>query len=81
MHGLRKSDNSFIDFGEAYFSKINSGVVKGWKYHKKMSQNFSVPYGKLKLVFEPNDGSDAFEREVFQFEKPGIALSLSLIHI
>ena len=32
--------------------------------------------GKLKLVFEPNDGSDAFEREVFQFDKPGIALSM-----
>ena len=51
LHVLKSTDPFFTKFGEAYFSKINSGVVKGWKYHKKMSQNFSVPYGKLKLVF------------------------------
>ena len=51
LHVLKSTDSHFTKFGEAYFSKINSGVVKGWKYHKKMTQNFSVPSGKLKLVF------------------------------
>ena len=32
--------------------------------------------GKLKMIFEPEDGSEKIEREVFQFEKPGIALSM-----
>ena len=32
--------------------------------------------GKLKMIFEPDDGSKLIEREVFQFTKPGIALSM-----
>lgn len=51
LHVLKSTDSHFTKFGEAYFSKINSGVIKGWKYHKKMSQNFSVPHGKIKFVF------------------------------
>jgi len=32
--------------------------------------------GKLKMIFEPDDGSDLIEKEVFQFDKPGVALSM-----
>ena len=32
--------------------------------------------GKLKLVFEPQDGSPNLEKDVYQFQKPGIALSM-----
>ena len=32
--------------------------------------------GKLKMVFEPTDGSEGFEKEVFNFERNGIALSM-----
>ena len=32
--------------------------------------------GKLKMVFEPTDGSEGFVKEVFNFEKKGIALSM-----
>ena len=32
--------------------------------------------GKLKMVFEPTDGSKGFEKEVFNFERNGIALSM-----
>ena len=32
--------------------------------------------GKLKMVFEPTDGSEGFEKEVFNFERKGIALSM-----
>ena len=32
--------------------------------------------GKLKLVFEPTDGSEGFVKEVFHFEKEGVALSM-----
>ena len=32
--------------------------------------------GKLKMIFEPDDGSKKIEKEVFKFEQPGIALSM-----
>jgi len=32
--------------------------------------------GKLKMVFEPNDGSKTIEKEVFNFESSGVALSM-----
>ena len=32
--------------------------------------------GKLKMVFEPSDGSKIIEKEVYEFKKPGIALSM-----
>ena len=32
--------------------------------------------GKLKMVFEPNDGSSKNEKKVYEFEKPGVALSM-----
>ena len=32
--------------------------------------------GKLKMVFEPKDGTDGFTKDVYEFEKEGIALSM-----
>ena len=32
--------------------------------------------GILKMVFEPNDGSEGFTKDVYEFEKPGVALSM-----
>jgi isocitrate dehydrogenase len=32
--------------------------------------------GKLKMIFEPNDGSEKIEKNVYEFESPGIALSM-----
>ena len=32
--------------------------------------------GKLKMVFEPSDGSEGFTKDVYKFEKEGIALSM-----
>ena len=52
MHGLKKKElKKTWSFGEAYFSKIKYKKVKAWKYHKKMTLNFVVPYGKVKFVF------------------------------
>jgi dTDP-4-dehydrorhamnose 3,5-epimerase len=54
FHVMKNNSETFYSFGEAYFSKINKKVVKGWKSHKEMKQNFCVPYGKLKLVLFDN---------------------------
>ncbi len=50
MHMLRADSPFFIEFGEIYFSVVNSGAVKAWKRHLKMTQHFAVPVGKINLV-------------------------------
>lgn len=60
MHMLRSDDPLFSQFGEIYFSVVNPGVVKAWKKHKKMTQHFAVPKGKIRLVIyddRPESGS------------------------
>ena len=50
LHGLKKNDDNFYGFGEAYFSTINYGEIKGWKRHSEMVLNIVVPIGKIKFV-------------------------------
>jgi dTDP-4-dehydrorhamnose 3,5-epimerase len=47
LHALKSSDNSFSQFGEAYFTSIISGEIKGWKKHTKMCLNLIVPLGSV----------------------------------
>ena len=49
-HALKKTDNGFLSFGEAYFSSVEYKLIKGWKKHKKMTLNFIVPVGIIKFV-------------------------------
>ncbi len=50
MHMLRRDDPDFEKFGEIYFSVVYPGVIKGWHLHKKMTLNYAVPVGMVKLV-------------------------------
>ena len=50
MHALKSSDNSYLGFGEAYFSTVNQGETKGWKQHKGMTSNLIVPHGLVRFV-------------------------------
>lgn len=57
MHAMKRSDPGFTDFGEAYFSWIESGAVKAWKLHKRMTLNLVVPVGAVRFVFhQPGAG-------------------------
>jgi dTDP-4-dehydrorhamnose 3,5-epimerase len=49
-HAIKKSDNEFSGFGEAYFSTVNKGAIKGWKKHTRMVVNLIVPVGEIKFV-------------------------------
>lgn len=49
-HGLKKSDSSFSGFGEAYFSSVEKGVIKGWKRHNHMTMNLIVIVGEVQFV-------------------------------
>ena len=50
FHAMRKSDSGFSGFGEAYFSTIIQGEIKGWKLHTKMILNIIVPMGEIEFV-------------------------------
>ncbi|MGE5482646.1 MAG: dTDP-4-dehydrorhamnose 3,5-epimerase family protein [Bacteroidota bacterium] len=50
MHMLRSDVPHFQQFGEIYFSMVYPGVVKGWHLHKRMTLNYAVPIGMVKLV-------------------------------
>lgn len=50
MHMLRADSPDFKSFGEIYFSCVYPGAIKGWHYHKKITQNYAVPVGRIKLV-------------------------------
>jgi dTDP-4-dehydrorhamnose 3,5-epimerase len=50
MHMLRADAPHFQAFGEIYFSCVFPDVIKGWHIHEKMTLNYAVPHGRIKLV-------------------------------
>ena len=54
LHMMRSDSKLFDEFGEIYFSTINKNMIKAWKYHKRITQNFAVPHGSIRLVFYDN---------------------------
>ncbi len=50
MHMIRADDSNFDKFGEIYFSVVFPDVVKGWHLHTKMTLNYAVISGMIKLV-------------------------------
>lgn len=62
LHGLKKSDESYAGFGEAYFSCVQRGAIKAWKRHLRMTMNIVVPIGLVKFVFAV-DGCEQFRVE------------------
>jgi dTDP-4-dehydrorhamnose 3,5-epimerase len=58
MHMLRADDPHFEKFGEIYFSTVYPGVVKGWHRHQRMTLNYAVVSGMVKLVlYDDRDDS------------------------
>jgi dTDP-4-dehydrorhamnose 3,5-epimerase len=50
MHHLNFKSPTFKGFEEVYISKTFPGIIKAWKMHLKMTQNFCVPVGAFKFV-------------------------------
>ena len=58
MHMLRCDDPWFEKFGEIYFSVVYPGGIKGWHLHKRMTLNYAVVSGMIKLVlYDDREGS------------------------
>ena len=64
MHMLREDSNIFTRFGEIYFSSTYPGVVKAWHLHKRMTLNYAVVCGEIKLVLYDNRESSLTRGEV-----------------
>jgi dTDP-4-dehydrorhamnose 3,5-epimerase len=62
FHVMKASDESFFGFGEAYFSTINKGDIKGWKKHTEMTMNLVVVTGKIEFVMY--DGVNFFSAKL-----------------
>ncbi|WP_152058008.1 WxcM-like domain-containing protein [Aliarcobacter butzleri] len=66
FHGMKKSDEGFDGFGEAYFSTINQDDIKGWKKHTKMTLNLVVPVGEIKFVVYDEETKEFFSVKLSQ---------------
>ncbi len=58
MHMVRCDDPWFEKFGEIYFSVVYPQVIKGWHLHERMTLNYAVVSGTIKLVlYDDREGS------------------------
>ena len=65
-HAMKKSDDGFDGFGEAYFSTIHQGDIKGWKKHTKMTLNLVVPVGEIEFVIYDENTKEFFSVKISQ---------------
>lgn len=49
-HAMQASSPGYISFGEAYFSSVLHGHVKGWKRHNRFTLNLVVPVGEIRFI-------------------------------
>ena len=66
LHGMKKSDPGFINFGEAYFSTIKHGQTKGWNKHNSLTMNLIVPYGEVVIVIFDDRASSQTNNSFFK---------------
>ena len=62
LHAMKKRDNGYVDFGEAYFSLVEFGAIKAWKRHLQMTLNLVVPIGEVQFVLIDSVGLIREER-------------------
>jgi len=80
LHALKSSDPEFAGFGEAYFSTVESGAIKGWKRHRTMLMNLVVPAGAVRFVLF-DDRPDMPERFLTVDLSPDLADSYARLTV
>ena len=60
LHAMKRSDDGFDGFGEAYFSTINKDDIKGWKQHTQMILNLLVPVGEIEFIIYDDNIKEFF---------------------
>ena len=67
MELLRRDDEAFITFGQAYVTTAYPGVVKAWHYHKKQTDNLAVISGMMKVALYDGRKDSPTHGEVNEF--------------
>ena len=67
MEMLRSDDELFKKFGQVYMTTAYPGVVKGWHYHKKQTDNFVVVKGMMKVVLYDGREKSSTYKEINEF--------------
>jgi len=58
MEILRRDDDVFTGFGQAYMTTAYPGVVKAWHYHRKQSDNIAAVQGTVEVaLYDARDNS------------------------
>lgn len=65
-HAMKASSPGYTGFGEAYFSTIGRGVIKGWKRHNRLSLNLVVPVGRIRFVIHDDRSSSPSSGEFLE---------------
>lgn len=61
FHAIKSNSEGFCGFGEAYFSQIEPGAIKGWKRHNRYTLNIVVPVGAIRFViYDDREGSSTY---------------------
>ena len=79
MEILRCDDKIFEKFGQVYITTAYPGVVKGWHYHKKQTDNFTCIRGMMKVVLydgRENSSSNKTIMEMFIGERNPMLISV-----
>lgn len=66
LHAMKASSPGYAGFGEAYFSTIAKGVIKGWKRHNRLALNIVVPVGAIRFVIHDDRASSPTAGEFFE---------------
>jgi len=64
LHIMKSSDIGFVGFGEVYCSEIKYRAIKAWKKHLKMTCNFVVLVGGVRIIVV-DDRNDSCTNGVF----------------
>lgn len=56
QHAMKAVDDGYAGFGEAYFTRVLPGAVKGWKRHSRMQLNLVVPCGAVRFHLRDDSG-------------------------
>ena len=78
FHAMKRNDDGFNGFGEAYFSTINQGDIKGWKKHTKMTLNLVVPIGEIEFVVFDKRTNNSFSIRLSQDNYKRLTVSPNL---
>jgi dTDP-4-dehydrorhamnose 3,5-epimerase len=66
LHMLRADAPHFERFGEIYFSTVYPQAVKGWHLHRRMTLNYAVVSGMIKLVLYDDREDSPTRSEVME---------------